>query len=291
MQQLAGALQALQWGGDTAGDPVPRGAGLQGGSSQGKVPETPNTLPVEAIARPQGPLPKAPWNRGQPSSAPHSPGCQGCARGQVTSHGETFGVLSSDCYALRPWRPSEGTSTFPLSLVEKGGGAVRGTTGTGCVSPPPSCASPLLPRSPLQACRSPLRAGVGAPAQSPPQPLLLSKKLLMSRLSRAAGGALRCLGLCAWEGLVSWRQEPPREPAFWGPEPLERAGGRWRGGQQSSSVGGWLRVAGTRIGGAVSWLESRGGQSRPTGGLLPMESHSFRPPALLPFRWERGLGR
>lgn len=146
MQQLTGALQALQWGGDTAGDPVPRGAGLQGGSSQGKVPETPTTQPVEAVARPQGSLPKGLW--GSPCRphrcglGGHSPGCQGCTRGRVTSHGQTCGALSSDCYALRPWRPSEGTSTFPLSLVEKGGGANRGTTGSGCVSSPPSCVSP-----------------------------------------------------------------------------------------------------------------------------------------------------
>lgn len=57
------------------------------------------------------------------------------------------------------------------------------------------------------------------------QPLLLLKKFLMSGSQGPQGVPCRCLGLCAWEGLVSWRQEPPREPAFWGPEPLEHAGG------------------------------------------------------------------
>lgn len=91
----------------------------------------------------------------------------------------------------------------------------------------------------------------------------------------------RCLGLCAWEGLVSWRQEPPREPAFWSPEPLKRAGGMlaWLAAELIS----W-RVAEcgrhTRQGGAISWLENRGGQFSPREGLRPTESHSFRVPQL-----------
>lgn len=75
---------------------------------------------------------------------------------------------------------------------------------------------------PLQACRSPLRAGIGAPAQSPSASASLEEVPDVPALKGRRGCPAAALG-CA--PVVSWRQEPPREPAFWGPEPLERAGG------------------------------------------------------------------
>lgn len=133
---------------------------------------------------------------------------------------------------------------------------------------------------PLQACRSPLRAGIGAPAQSPSASASLEEVPDVPALKGRRGCPAAALGCAPGRAWSAGDRSPPGSLPFGAQSLWSMLGGCWRGRQQSSSVGGWLSAAGTRVGGAVSWLENRGGQFSPREGLRPTESHSFRVPQL-----------